>query len=157
MIRATVILALGLVWPGVLEAQANLEQELGRCVAVANDLERLICYDTLARAQSLDRPRERPVPTDGVGAWQIRDQSNPDGSRAVSLALVATSGTSSSGQPIVLVLRCLSRDTEVYLNWRDPLGSEAEVAPSSGRCGACPATRRQRSIPITMSRSSTGS
>jgi type VI secretion system protein VasI len=132
MIRVTLILALGFAWPGVVEAQNGLSQELARCVAVANDLERLMCYDALARAQSLDRPRERPVPTEGVGAWQIRDQANPNGSRAVSLALVATSGTSSSGQPIVLVLRCLSGETEVYLNWRNRLGSEAEIATRIG-------------------------
>ncbi|MHC4709060.1 MAG: type VI secretion system-associated protein TagO [Planctomycetota bacterium] len=133
MIRVTVTLVLSLVWPGVLEAQANLEQEVAKCAAISNDLERLVCYDELARAQGFDRQQARSVPTGGVGAWEIRDQVNPlDDTRTVNLALVSTSGGSTAGRPVILVLRCESGETEVYVNWRVRVASGAQVATRIG-------------------------
>ena len=133
MIRTAMILGLACLWPASVAGQVNLPQEIAKCAAIASDLERLVCFDTLARAQGLDRPQARPVPTADVGAWQIRDQVNPlDDTRTVDLALVATSGVAPDDRPVILNLRCQSGETEVYINWRSYLGSGAQIATRIG-------------------------
>jgi type VI secretion system protein VasI len=141
MIRTAMILGLACLWPVSLAGQTNLTQEIAKCAAIASDLERLVCFDALARTQGLDRPQSRAVPLAEVGSWQVRDQVNPlDDTRTVDLALVATGGAAAGDRPAILNLRCQSGETEVYINWRTHLGSGAQVAT---RIGAAEVDRRQ--------------
>lgn len=120
-------------------AQAQtLEKQIASCAAITSHLERLECYDQLARKHSLNQPQSKPVSTTGVGKWRTRDTTNPiDDSRTVVLTLAADGQRSRFGEEIRLVLRCQSNETEVYINWNDFLGSEAMVTT---RIGAAKAT-----------------
>ena len=109
-------------------AQTDLSGALTRCGAVSAPSERLACYDSLAKSLSVSKPT--PV---GAGAWQVSDETNPvDDTRTVVLRLVATSGQSVYGKPIVLVLRCQSHKTEAYMSWGSYLGDEAQVTVRVG-------------------------
>ena len=61
-----------------------------------------------------------------VGDWIIGDiEQDPltDGATAM-VFLESESGTSAFGNPIVLIVRCSNGDTELFINWRDYLGSD---------------------------------
>jgi type VI secretion system protein VasI len=50
----------------------------------------------------------------------------------VTLGLQAASGRSRFGQPVLLVLRCSSHTTDVYIDWHSYLGDEANVTSRVG-------------------------
>ncbi len=109
-------------------AQTDLRDALLRCTVISAPSGRLVCYDSLTKALT-------PIttPQAGVGAWQVSDKTNPlDDSRTVTLDLAATSGRSVYGKPIVLVLRCQSHKTEVFIGWGSYLGEEAKVTTRVG-------------------------
>ena len=109
-------------------AQADPSGALARCGAIATPSERLVCYDALAK--SLASTKSTPG---GVGEWQLSGETNPvDDTRTVILHLVATSGQSVYGQPIVMVLRCQTHKTEVYVDWGSYLGDDAVVTTRVG-------------------------
>tara|TARA_R110001583_G_scaffold31978_2_gene108998 strand:+ start:6083 stop:6697 length:615 start_codon:yes stop_codon:yes gene_type:complete len=104
-------------------AHAALDKEVATCAAKAGDLERLECYDKLARRHKLDVPTLAPAPTTGVGKWSVRDERNPiDDTRTVSLSLIADSGASKWDKPVVLFVRCQSNETDMFIVWNDYLG-----------------------------------
>jgi type VI secretion system protein VasI len=128
-------LAVLVLVPGFLRAQAAPQGGLARCATITSDLRRLACYDSLARGAA-PNPVEAPaVRSDSTGLWQITDRTNPlDNTRTVILVLRATTGTSRSGIPVELTLRCQSGKTEAYVNWSESLGSdEAAVTSRVGR------------------------
>jgi type VI secretion system protein VasI len=58
--------------------------------------------------------------------WVVSEDRNPiDDSTTVTLINSAKSGRSRLRQEIALVIRCLSKRTELYINWHDYLGSDA--------------------------------
>jgi len=106
----------------------ELEQEIAQCADIVGELERLECYDQLARSLGLVSVQTELPPSEDVGAWSVSIKTNPlDDSRTVTLILLAESGTSRWGTPIGLILRCDSNQTDVYIAWSDYLGSEARV------------------------------
>lgn len=137
---ALLVVAAGAASP--IMAQSDLEQEIAKCAAMVGDLDRLSCYDAIARSRGLAGPRDLPTPATGVGAWIVRDQVNPmDDTRTVILTLLASSGRSQLGrQEVALILRCQSGKTEAYIEWHDYLGSEAYV---TARIGSQEAQRRR--------------
>jgi type VI secretion system protein VasI len=111
----------------------DLRPEIARCAALSGDLERLECFDQLARRNQLDGPQEAAARIEGVGKWQVSDRTNPiDDSRTITLVLTADSGRSRFGNPIALILRCQSNTTELYINWHSFLGREANVLTRLG-------------------------
>jgi len=126
------IMAVLLVITVTLSVGANsceeLEQEIAQCADIVGELERLECYDQLARSLGLVSVQTELSPSEDVGAWRVSIETNPlDDSRTVTLILLAESGTSRWGTPIGLILRCDSNQTDVYIAWSDYLGSEARV------------------------------
>jgi hypothetical protein len=124
-------LAILILVPGLLRAQAGSQADIARCATITSDLRRLACYDSLAQGaepSSVEGPATR---SDSTGLWQITDRANPlDNTRTVALVLRATTGTSRSGIPVELTLRCQSGRTEAYVNWSEYLGSDEAVVTS---------------------------
>lgn len=62
----------------------------------------------------------------GTGEWSVETSVNPiDDSKTVIVALRANSGESRWDEPIMLVVRCKSNETDLYIRWGDYLGSDS--------------------------------
>lgn len=108
---------IALLLSGVLAA------DIQACQLIEDDGARLACYDGLAN--------EKSVATSGK--WVVETDENPlDDSKTVTLALESDEGRSRFRGPVLMVLRCKSNKTEVYLRWGEYLGREAMV---TGRVG----------------------
>jgi len=67
--------------------------------------------------------------------WQVSEEINPvDDSKTITFILVANEGKGTYGDPIGLILRYMSRETQVYIAWSSYLGSEAYVLKVNGLC-----------------------
>lgn len=75
--------------------------------------------------EEADTPQPIPTPVE-EGSWQTDTRTNPlDDSRTVIAALEASEGVGGiAREPIILVARCQSNTTEVYIEWRDYLGDD---------------------------------
>lgn len=107
--------------------------DIAVCAAMKGDLDRLECYDQLARNNGLNAPQPLPTDIEGTGEWGVQVTTNPiDDSRTVLLALPAVSGESKWGNAVSFFARCQSNKTEAYIAWNDYLGSEATVLTRIG-------------------------
>ena len=94
------------------------------CVGIPENTKRLECFD-----REIKTPEKKPKKS-----WEVSEDINPlDDSKTVTMALAATEGVNSHGQPPVLLIRCKSKETEVFVAWRDYLGSEAQVTTRIGQ------------------------
>lgn len=133
------VIAFALLMPDI--ASADLKKDIAVCAAKSGELERLACYDGIAKRNKLDGPQGKTTVASGGGKWVVTDKVNPvDDSRTVTMVLPADSGKSKWGRPVVLIARCMSNSTEVFINWGDYLGSEADVLTRIGKNDAV--TRR---------------
>jgi len=63
-----------------------------------------------------------------TGKWNITEKINPiDDSKTITFILIADQGKGSYGDPIVLIIRYMSNETDVFISWGSYLGSEAYV------------------------------
>lgn len=109
------------------------DSEFAGCAVVKGDLARLECFDSLAVEKNLDGRQTIPTDIDGKGKWNVGVDTNPiDDSRTVNLVLRADSGASRFGEAVFLVARCQSNSTDLYINWNEYLGSEANVLTRVG-------------------------
>jgi type VI secretion system protein VasI len=110
-----------------LPAVAVEDQALAKCAVMEGDLDRLSCFDDLARDAGLDAPQPQAVPerASNAGKWDVSRDKNPlDDSERVVLILRADSGSSRYGGPVGFIARCQSNSTEAYINWNDYLGND---------------------------------
>jgi hypothetical protein len=104
--------------PGLM-LPAHAQTSIAQCTTIADDKRRLACYDAAA-----GRGAVRPAPPSSK--WLVSSKPNPrDGSMTVIAALEATSGTGKLGKKIILVARCQSGETEVYIDWAQYLGNDS--------------------------------
>lgn len=123
---------------------AVAQDRLAECSSIADDEERLECYDGLARQGPADVASGESSSGVTNGEWVIKDEVNPmDDTRTVVAVLPAESGTNSTGDPVGLFVRCLSGKAEVFIAWRDYLADDRQhvtiriddYEPSSRRWG----------------------
>lgn len=112
----------------------DLQREVASCAQIKGDLQRLQCFDSLAQAHGINKPKD-PTPTvEGMGKWHVEAKTNPiDDTKTVVLGLVADSGKSRFGVPVSLVIRCVNNSTDLYINWQSFLGSESVVHARMGK------------------------
>ena len=123
-----VLLIITVALPTGASSCEEIEQEIAQCAGIVGELERLECYDQLARSLGLVSVQTELPPAEDAGTWKVSIKTNPlDDSKTVTLILLAESGTNRWGTPIGLILRCDSHQTDVYVAWSDYLGSEARV------------------------------
>lgn len=116
---------------------AGVQQELAVCASMEGGLDRLECYDGLAKKHGLDRPQSQPIKVSGTGKWNISVKTNPiDDSTTVVLRLDAESGKSRRGKPVMMLARCQSNKTELYIAWNDYLGRNGKVLTRIGSSDA---------------------
>tara|TARA_R110002110_G_scaffold301156_1_gene515216 strand:- start:180979 stop:181590 length:612 start_codon:yes stop_codon:yes gene_type:complete len=109
-------------------------QDIAECAVISGELDRLECYDQLARDNSLDGPQPSGVVIDGTGKWSVRVETNPlDDTTTVTLVLRADEGESRFGTPVGMVARCQSGETDIFIAWSEYLGSEAVVTHRIGQ------------------------
>lgn len=123
------VLSMAIVLPIVLAgpviAKTVSSSALVHCAAIKGDLPRLACYDQIAKAHNIQENNE---PATIHGKWVIVNKIDPlDDTQTVNISLEADSGGSRFSKPIMLVARCDSKKTEVYIDWQTYLGSEADV------------------------------
>lgn len=109
------------------------DREIAKCATIKGDLQRLECYDGIARKNGLMGEQEQPLSTTGNGKWNVRSTINPvDDSKTVTLSLFADSGQGRWGDQVYLIIRCKSNTTDLYISWNDYLGRKANVLTRIG-------------------------
>ena len=111
MIRyISLLLLIGLAWG------QSLEKELTKCASIVGELERLECYDQIAKKNNLFGTQEIPTNIEETGNWYIKRTVNPiDDSETVTLSLDATSGKSNFVDKVYLIIRCKSSEINLYI------------------------------------------
>lgn len=106
---------------------------LARCAALEGELQRLVCYDGLAKKNGWASGRRVDPSGTSAGKWVVSREVNPvNDSDIVSLVLQADSGQGKFGKRVILVVRCKDNTTEMYIRWHDYLGSSAKVVSRIG-------------------------
>ncbi|ALO46595.1 hypothetical protein PS2015_1953 [Pseudohongiella spirulinae] len=121
-----------------LPAHAQVSrQAMAACAAITDDITRLQCFDELAdrhRITGMDVPA---ASVEGVGKWRVSKSTNPlDDSSTVVAVLTATSGAGIYGDPVTLVVRCRSNETEFYIDWNSYMTDSVRVTTRVGSADA---------------------
>lgn len=122
---AAVVAITGLL--GATPVMADLKVDMAKCAAIAGSLDRLSCFDQITKENNLSGPQPQTVVVQGVGKWTVNQDKNPlDDSQTVTLALQATDGQSKFGSDVMLLARCKSNKTNVFIVWGDYLGTDGD-------------------------------
>jgi type VI secretion system protein VasI len=141
-LAAVAVCLLAVILAPAMSARAQDRQAIAQCAAMKGDLDRLTCFDDLAKKAGLAGPQPLPVEVVGIGKWQVQRDKNPvDDSERVMLKLVADSGVSRWGRPVVLYARCQSGKTEVFIEFDSYLG--LDMVRLTTRTGSAPAKIEQ--------------
>lgn len=109
--------------------------EFAECSSKKGDLDKIECFDNLAKKYNLNGIQASKEEIQDSGKWNVSIDTNPiDDSKTVTLYLVADSGKSAMlGESVILFIRCKSLETNIFINWSDYLGSEANVLTRIGK------------------------
>ncbi len=103
---------------------ADTKTDIAICAAKDSDATRLICYDKLAKALNVDKPKQEI--SVGKGKWLVSEETSAiDDSKKVTILLEAENsirGSFRSHTP-TMILRCSENKTNAYINMGVFLGS----------------------------------
>jgi type VI secretion system protein VasI len=121
------VLVTGLVLvANTVRASDGIEKSLAKCAVINGELDRLGCYDNLAKRFGLAGPQEQKPASTGLGKWRVSKKVNPiDDSVTVTAILDADSGLGRRGEEVFFVARCQSNETEAYIGWEDYVGDDS--------------------------------
>lgn len=107
-----------------ISASATISKnEIAKCAAIENAVNRLSCYDSLAKSEGLAKEVKTSSVTDSK--WVIREKTDPLTDNSVYTAMIlADSGKGRYGNHISLLIRCENNTTEMYINWASYLGRD---------------------------------
>lgn len=126
--KKLILAAAALTVSAPVMAEQVPSSSIAKCAMVEEDLSRLECFDQIAKVYQLDGQHAVNFQAGYTGKWVVDNKKNPiNDSRTVTLTLKADSGGTRFGKPITLVARCESNKTELLINWRAYLGSQADV------------------------------
>ena len=115
----------------MLNASEDINDSITKCTEIKGDLQRLECFDNIAEKYDLTNPQKLEIST--ASNWIIDQSVNPlNDERKVTGVLAASSGKSSWGRTIYMIVRCDSKKLEMYIRWDDYLGSSARVTSRIG-------------------------
>lgn len=106
-------------------AHATVEKnKLAACAAIDNLVNRVMCYDDLAKA-------EEPVETfssqkSDNSKWITDIKTDPLTDKSIYTSLLfADQGKGRYGDSIIMLVRCKNNTTEMYISWSSYLGSDS--------------------------------
>ena len=112
---------------------ADVDRALARCSVVEGKLDRLTCFEEIAKNRDVDGPKTTEL-SSGEGKWVVEESKNPiDDSLTITAVLAADTGQSRYGEPVTMIVRCKSNEIETYINWNSYLGDDADSVYSSGK------------------------
>lgn len=96
---------------------AIAQTEVAKCKAINDDKRRLTCYDFAVGRNSKKTERK--------GKWYTQIKNNPIDDTAIVIArAVSDSGRSTYGKKIIIIARCKSHKTTIYIDWSSYLGGD---------------------------------
>jgi len=124
MKRVFVLIAISFLTLSVHAQESQLIELLKEASLIPNDTERLKAYDQILESTGI-----KEIKSDiQIGKWNVSTQTNPiDDSIIITFILIADTGESVYGDPIVLVIRNSNGENDIYINWNSYLGSEVYV------------------------------
>lgn len=104
------------------------KEQIAKCGSTYGETARLECYDKLADSLGLLQVKPSNSTSSNQGKWRFSSSKNPvDDSKTEILMLEASAGANRYGEPVTLILRCKSNETELYVSWDDYLGRNNQV------------------------------
>ncbi|HHU93732.1 MAG TPA: DNA primase [Alcaligenaceae bacterium] len=107
-----------------LKAQATVNKDkVAACAAIDNTVNRLECYDNLAKTEGLVTTSSTQKSTNSK--WITNTQTDPLTDKSIYTSLlIADQGKGKYGDTIALLVRCQNNKTEMYIDWESFLGSD---------------------------------
>ncbi|CDF85680.1 hypothetical protein PKB_4355 [Pseudomonas knackmussii B13] len=103
--------------------------EVEACASTSSNVERSTCYDALAARHGMSPPADSAV---GAGKWITTSKKDPLTDETIATAMVPSDSPSRRDAPM-LVIRCKSKATEMYISWDNYLGRSAFVTSRVGQ------------------------
>jgi len=104
--------------------------DLRAAAAIEDSTARLKAFDTIAQKYS----KVTQTQVNDAGKWTVSESTNPmDDSQCIIFSLTADSGAGTYSDPVRLVIRFQSGETEVYIVWNSYLGDDVRVTSRIGK------------------------
>lgn len=105
-------------------AQSVPDKEIAQCSVKTSTVERITCFDDLAKRHSLAPSVNNTTPATKT-KWRTLTKADPLTDRPTYTAmLIADSGVGVYRDPIALLVRCQGNKTEAYIDWSSFLGMD---------------------------------